>query len=243
MDIKKSYYAVVPASVRYDSNLCANSKLLYGEITALCNEKGYCWASNQYFADLYDVSKITISRWVSSLEKYGYIKVELIYKSNTKEIESRKIWIVDSNTNSNLSNRSVNENIDKPDTNNSKQSTEKYKDEIKEIIDYLNARANCRYRYNTESTNKLIRAKLNNGFTVNDFKVVIDTKVNEWVGTEFEKYLRPYTLFGNKFEQYLNQKHSVKTFDPKHPTKQTTVTEEHNNGEFYTDVNGNMITY
>jgi len=243
MDIKKSYYAVVPASVRYDSNLCANSKLLYGEITALCNEKGYCWASNQYFADLYDVSKITISRWISSLEKYGYIKVELIYKSNTKEIESRKIWIVDSNTNSNLSNRSVNENVDKPDTNNGKQSTEKYKDEIKEIIDYLNTRANCRYRYNTESTNKLIRAKLNNGFTVDDFKVVIDTKVNEWVGTEFEKYLRPYTLFGNKFEQYLNQKHPSRSFDPKHPTRQTPVTEERNNGEFFTDDNGNMITY
>ena len=61
---KKSYYAVVPANVRYDSNICANSKLLYGEITALCNEKGYCWASNQYFADLYDVSKISISRWI-----------------------------------------------------------------------------------------------------------------------------------------------------------------------------------
>ena len=92
--LKKSYYAIIPANVRYDKNLTANAKLLYEEITALCNKRGYCWATNSYFADLYDVSKMTISKWIKSLVDCGYIKSEIIYKNDTKEIESRYITIV-----------------------------------------------------------------------------------------------------------------------------------------------------
>ncbi|MGP1440814.1 MAG: helix-turn-helix domain-containing protein [Treponema sp.] len=91
--INRSYYAVIPANVRYDKNIPANAKLLYGEITALANDKGYCWASNSYFAELYEVSKETISRWISKLEKSGYVNVQIIYKENTKEIIERRIYI------------------------------------------------------------------------------------------------------------------------------------------------------
>lgn len=92
--IQKSYYAVIPANVRYDKNLIPNAKLLYGEITALCNEKGYCWAGNGYFAELYGVSKTSISKWVKSLIDGGYITSEMIYKQGTKEIDKRYIRIV-----------------------------------------------------------------------------------------------------------------------------------------------------
>ena len=88
---KPSYYAVIPASVRYDKNLNANAKLLYGEITCLCNKEGYCWASNSYFASLYGVSSRSITNWLNSLEENGYITREVIYKDNSKEVESRII--------------------------------------------------------------------------------------------------------------------------------------------------------
>jgi len=90
---KKSYYAIIPAGVRYCKDLKPNAKLLYGEITALTNEKGYCWASNEYFAVLYEVKAETISRWISQLKKLGFINVE--YKREGKNVVERKIYIQD----------------------------------------------------------------------------------------------------------------------------------------------------
>jgi hypothetical protein len=90
-EISKSYYAIIPANIRYDNEISSNAKLLYSEITALCNEKGYCWANNEYFADLYMVSERTISRWISNLIKKCYITVEYQYKTGTKEIIKRYI--------------------------------------------------------------------------------------------------------------------------------------------------------
>lgn len=91
---KPSYYAIIPSNVRYDKELTPNAKLLYGEITALCNKKGYCWSTNSYFAEVYQVSTVTISKWVNQLAKKGYITTEMIYKEGTKEIIKRYIRIV-----------------------------------------------------------------------------------------------------------------------------------------------------
>lgn len=88
MQNKPNYYAIIPANVRYDSSLSSNAKLLYGEITALCNEKGYCWALNAYFMDLYDLSERQIQRILKNLVEKNYIKVEII--DNFK----RKIFII-----------------------------------------------------------------------------------------------------------------------------------------------------
>lgn len=74
-----------------------------------------------------------------------------------------------------------------------------------EIVDYLNQKAGTRYKHSSEDTRKHIRARVNDGYTLDDFKTVIDRKVKEWKGTEWEKFLRPSTLFGSKFEGYLNQ--------------------------------------
>lgn len=71
----RSYYAIIPADVRYDERLTANAKLLYGEITALCNERGYCWATNRYFSELYGASDRSIRMWISSLAQCGYVEI------------------------------------------------------------------------------------------------------------------------------------------------------------------------
>ena len=94
--INKSYYAIIPANVRYDRRLCPSAKLLYGEVTALCNEKGYCWARNKYFADLYEVSDRTIRNWISQLIEYGYLKSEIKYVDGSKEIEYRLLYLPES---------------------------------------------------------------------------------------------------------------------------------------------------
>ena len=96
--MNKSYFAIIPASVRYDRRLTPNAKLLYGEITALCNEKGYCWAHNSYFAELYEVSTRSISKWINQLIEYGYIFSEITYKDGKKEIEARKLKIINVET-------------------------------------------------------------------------------------------------------------------------------------------------
>lgn len=77
---------------------------------------------------------------------------------------------------------------------------------FKEIVEYLNKRTGASYKHTTTSTRQKISARLNEGYNLDDFIVVIDKKCVEWMNTDMQKYLRPETLFGTKFESYLNQK-------------------------------------
>lgn len=121
-----NYYAIIPANVRYDSDLTANAKLLYGEITALCNEKGYCYAGNAYFTKLYGTSKFTVSRWISSLIKKKYIRSVIIYAEDGKTIEERRIYLdVASITYSQNSQDPIDKNIKTLSSENATPSCEK----------------------------------------------------------------------------------------------------------------------
>lgn len=85
-------------------------------------------------------------------------------------------------------------------------------DAIKEIVDHLNARLGTHYKPTTQATRKLLKARLNEGFTVEEIKTVIDKKAAEWLGNaSMAQYLRPETLFGNKFESYLNARTATRT--------------------------------
>lgn len=76
--------------------------------------------------------------------------------------------------------------------------------QIVEIVEHLNNKAGTAFRATSKATKEHINARLEEGFTVGDFKTVIDKKCAEWIGTDFAQYLRPATLFGTKFESYLN---------------------------------------
>ena len=78
-------------------------------------------------------------------------------------------------------------------------------DDVKTVIDYLNQKNGTSYRASSKKNKSLINARFSEGYSVDDFKKVIDIKSNEWIGTDMAKFIRPETLFGNKFDGYLNQ--------------------------------------
>lgn len=206
--MQKNYYAIIPANVRYDKDLSPNAKLLYGEITALCNEKGFCWASNAYFSELYSVSKVSISKWIRQLVIKGYLSSDLQYKDGTKEILNRYIRIVNDPIKEKLGTpikEKLKDNITSFNT--TSNNTNELYIPFSEIVSYLNEKANTKYKPSSKKTKDLIKARWNDSFTLDDFKSVIDIKCTQWLNDpKMVEYLRPETLFGTKFESYLNQK-------------------------------------
>jgi hypothetical protein len=112
---KPNYYAIIPANVRYSKKLTPNAKLLYAEITALCNMNGKCTASTEYFCRLYEVSRVSIQKWLKILEDNNHIKRVNKYKQGSKEILTRVITLVNNpckeklidNTNINITNTNL----------------------------------------------------------------------------------------------------------------------------------------
>ncbi|MBU5214389.1 conserved phage C-terminal domain-containing protein [Bacillus oleronius] len=160
-----------------------------------------------------------MSGWINSLEEKGYIKRTIIRNSDNNQVEKRIIQI---DTGKNLHDpieenflpygknlhEGIEENFRKNNTvfNNTNNNTKEYIPFV-EIINYLNSVAHTNYRSSTKATQRVIKARWNEGFKIQDFKKVIDKKSAEWLNDpKMNKFLRPETLFGTKFESYLNQK-------------------------------------
>ena len=115
MKDKPNYYAILTAEVRYSKALTPNAKLLYAELTALCNMNGKCTASTEYFCRLYEVSRVSIQKWLKNLEDNNHIRRVNIYKQGSKEILTRVITLVNTpskekltdNTNINITNTNL----------------------------------------------------------------------------------------------------------------------------------------
>lgn len=152
---------------------------------------------------------------LNELEKFGYLQriqikdgkgkfVEVeytIYESphNSRDMEKPITENPLTENQSQLNNNLIEE------INNEEIYKEKIKAMIKATINYLNKKTGKAYKPTTPSTIKHLTARINEGYTDWDFMDVIDTKCKEWLGTDMEKYLRPETLFGSKFENYFNQ--------------------------------------
>lgn len=147
-----------------------------------------------------DNGYFTISGWEEHQNIEGMEKIREQNRLRKARYDSRKKELLPSNVTSNVTvtqSNATDIDIDK------EIDIEK---EYISIVEYLNEKAGTRYRAKAEKTKRLIHARLAEGFTVDDFKMVIDKKCTEWLGTEWEKFLRPETLFGPKFESYLNAK-------------------------------------
>ncbi|PTJ41119.1 alpha/beta hydrolase [Staphylococcus simulans] len=225
MSDQPSYYAIITAAVRYDNRLTDSEKLLYAEITALSNKFGYCTATNSYFARLYEVVKETISRRISNLNKYGYLKIEIIKSDN--QVKQRKMYPltqssipidakintpidnsvntpIDANVKENITSNNITSNntINRIDTMSGNPTHTPYK----EIIDYLNEKTGKRFSHKSKANQKLIRARFNEDNSKEDFFTVIDNMTAQWKGNpKMDEYLRPKTLFSGNFDNYKNQ--------------------------------------
>ena len=141
MKEKPNYYAILTAEVRYSKALTPNAKLLYAEITALCNMNGKCTASTQYFCRLYEVSRGAVQNWLKMLDDNGYIDRTVIYKQGSREIMHRYINLKDKgsvkimtdNTNINITNTNL--------TDSNKKAFFK-KPTVEEVHQYCNERKN-----------------------------------------------------------------------------------------------------
>ena len=225
----------IPKEIWLSTDLKVMEKLILVEIDSLDNEDG-CFASNEHFSKFFSLSKNRCSEIIKSLEKKGYIKIDYIYQEGSKAISRRVIRCV-RNIDGGIRNidnpirkteEGYSENREDNNTsfNNTFSNTSNKKDIVEqssttplpyeEIVQYLNQKTGKNFKHTSKVTQRHIRARLAEGFTVSDFKQVIDKKCSDWLRDQkMKEYLRPETLFGTKFESYLNSKST--TARPKGP--------------------------
>lgn len=169
----------------------------------------------EYIYDIYEMSAYKKQEYQKQGVEFQEVEKQDVEKQEVEKQEVEKGGQINTNIqNTNIQNTKK-QNTKKQNTNDILscevlkigENNDKVKTEIyKEIIDYLNNRTKSNYKYTSKATQVKINARLNEGYSLNDFIVVIDKKCDEWLNTDFEQYLCPETLFGTKFEKYLNQK-------------------------------------
>jgi len=222
-DLLSDGWGIMPRKILYNNELTSLAKLMYCELSSLSSSKGYCWPSNSYLSDQFNVTERTIRRALTELEPYliiqnrgGAGRLIFIHKVNQdKNVRvdyehGQKCPPLSSTTSiESLSSIKEEEKIKKKE--NIQKKKEVIEATVTEVIDYLNLKANKRFNSKTEAHRRFIRGRLTDVFKLDDFKKVIDKKVAKWttnqaIRSQMNDYLRPETLFCAKhFESYLNE--------------------------------------
>ena len=194
----------IPKTIWLDSRLTALDKVILTEIDSLDQGERGCYASNKHIADFCQCSITKVSTSISRLIEFGYLYVQN-YDGRQRELKSRL---------SNFERQTFKKSeadLQKVKESNTENNTSINTD-IKDIVAYLNEKVGSSFKDTSKATQRVIKARLSEGFTVGDFYHVIDKKTMEWKGdSKMEQYLRPETLFGTKFEGYLNARVSKPT--------------------------------
>jgi uncharacterized phage protein (TIGR02220 family) len=240
----------IPREVWLSKDLTLQEKIILVEINSLDGKDG-CYATNDYFSEFFGYSKRRIIDTISSLEKKGYITKKLLYNGKSVIVDKRILnctikyfgYSSEKNctqlgeenctqTNEVSCTGTGEENCTDNNTliNNTNNNTNNIYIPYSEIIELLNKKANTNYRSTGKKTRDLIKARFNEGFNFYDFELVITKKCVEWLGTNFQNYLRPETLFSNKFEGYLNQKGGNNGFNKQYSKGQGQHTKNYGQG-------------
>lgn len=230
---EQEYFYIIPKNVFEDRRLTPSQVMVFAEISQLSRKKGYCYASNTYLTEKMSIGRATIIRAISKLKELGYIETKNIFEENSQKVSSREITIVGgikmkrdgikmkcdsiktiqgvvsksnfggikSDPVKNISNKniSIRNNI-------YSRADEKEDNFMVEVVDYLNKKTDKNFKSTTSKTKSLINARRKEGYSLADFKKVIDIKTKQWKkDVNMNKFLRPETLFGTKFESYLQE--------------------------------------
>lgn len=192
-------YLTIPVSW-FDTDMTKTELFIMSEIVNITDYHGNCKAQNKHFADILRIKRESVSRSINELQKKGYIEVKIEdgSRNHEREITINKMLrggkqnVIDPLTNC-LETKEINTSINN----------------IHSILSFMNGLLEKNYKA-TDKTKSLIKSRLKEGFTVEDFKYVVTIKAQQWKqDIKMSKYLRPETLFGTKFEGYLNEEKKV----------------------------------
>ena len=214
-------YGVIPKKVMKDKTLTIEAKAIYAFMASYSGNGNTSYPSVEYITDFLDISRHRFNRHRKLLEEKGYISVsqerkkgskfthnvytlefipQVQFTTSEKRTSEKRTSENDTTNNNTINNNTINNNTINTLSSNSTRAP------YKEIIEYLNEKTGRHYKHTAIANQRVIKARINEGYTLEEFKTVVDKKTVEWENdVKMKKFLRPETLFGTNFDRYLNE--------------------------------------